>query len=128
MKCWMSSMEVKSCMLFAEFKTQIRACQRLYSLIGYEYLISFAISIRESDYPYPYYLSLCSYSWLPNTGFIRSGKVSGKRVFFALVRESQGTSGKLAVVRGKIAFSFCRSGKSFIFHHQRNMYNTLITS
>ena len=39
----------------------------------------------------------------------------------------QGKSGKLAVVRGKIAFSFCRSGKSFIFHHQRNMYNTLIT-
>ena len=97
----MSSMEVKSCMLFAEFKTQIRACQRLYSLIGYEYLISFAISIRESDYPYPYYLSLSSYSWLPNTGFIRSGKVRGKRVFFALVRESQGTSGKLAVVRGQ---------------------------
>ena len=60
-------------------------------------------------------------------GFIRSGKVRGKRVFFALVRESQGKSGKLAVVRGKIAFSFYRSGKSFIFHHQGNMYNTLIT-
>ena len=39
----------------------------------------------------------------------------------------QGKSGKLAVVRDKITFSFCRSGKSFIFHHQRNMYNTLIT-
>jgi len=51
----------------------------------------------------------------------------GKRVFFALVRESQGKSGKLAVVRGKIIFSFCRSGKSFIFHHQGSMYNTLIT-
>ena len=39
----------------------------------------------------------------------------------------QGKSGKLAVVRGKIVFSFCRSGESFIFHYQRNMYNTLIT-
>ena len=38
----------------------------------------------------------------------------------------QGKSGKLPVVRGKIAFSFCRSGKYFIFHHQRNVYNTLI--
>ena len=33
----------------------------------------------------------------------------------------QGKSGKLAVVRGNIAFSFRRSGESFIFHHQRNM-------
>ena len=54
------------------------------------------------------------------TGFIRSGKVRGKGSFLLW-------SGKLAVVRGKIVFSFCRSGKSFIFHHQRSMYNTLIT-
>jgi len=56
--------------------------------------------------------------------------VRGKRVFFAWVRECQGKSGKSgkhSVVRGKIAFSFCRSGKSFIFYHQRSMYNTLIT-
>jgi len=54
-----------------------------------------------------------------------------------MVRESQGETGlfcfgqgkseELVVVKGKIAFSFCRSGKSFIFHHQRTMYNTLIT-
>ena len=29
------------------------------------------------------------------TGFIQSGKVRGKRIFFALVRESQGKSGKV---------------------------------
>ena len=71
--------------------------------------------------------SMTFHDFYTTAGFIQSGKVRGKRAFFALVRESQGKSGKLAVVRGKIAFSFCRSGKSFIFHHQRNMYNTLIT-
>ena len=51
-------------------------------------------------------------------GFIRSGKVRGERVFCfgqgksGKVRESQGKSGKFAVVRGKIVFSFCGSGKS----------------
>jgi len=60
-------------------------------------------------------------------GLYGQGKSGGKGSFFALVRESQGKSGKLAVVRGKIAFSFCRLGKYFIFSHQRNMYNTLIT-
>ena len=33
----------------------------------------------------------------------------------------QGKSGKVAMVRGKIALSYCRSGKNVIFHHHESV-------
>ena len=58
-----------------------------------------------------------------NKGFIRSGKVKGKQGLFHL---SQGKLGKLVIVRGKIAFSFCRSGKEFHFSSSKKYLDFLV--
>ena len=42
----------------------------------------------------------CSFRML--TGFIRSGKIRGKHIFFEMVRESQGESGKVREFNEKV--------------------------
>ena len=37
-----------------------------------------------------------------NSGFIRSGKIRGKHIFFEMVRESQGESGKVREFNKKV--------------------------
>ena len=39
---------------------------------------------------------------LNNAGFIRSGKIRGKHIFFEMVRESQGESGKVREFNEKV--------------------------
>ena len=46
---------------------------------------------------------------------------------FYFGQESQGKSGKLAHIRGKIAFSFFVSGKNSIFYHHRSFYVCQLT-
>ena len=57
-----------------------------------------------------------------STGFIWSGKVRGKGLFHL----GQGKSGKLLMVRGKVAFSFCRSGKEFHFSSSKKYLDFLV--
>ena len=47
---------------------------------------------------------------LANPGFIRSGKIRGKHIFFKMVRESQGKSGNSTKKSGK---SWKKSGRFF---------------
>ena len=48
-----------------------------------------------------------------DAGLLQSGKVRGKRVFFALVRESQGMSGNVREFKKKSGKKTEKSGKFF---------------
>ena len=50
----------------------------------------------------PLYVDVLNYPFKGNSGFIRSRKIRGKHIFFKMVRESQGESGKVREFNEKV--------------------------